>query len=232
MSEDDATHTAHDAATPSVSAKPGATDEAGEPAGGGKAPTRQAAEGEANKAAAPAEQGPDLRLPGQLPALKGVQAGQAPGQVVKPTQPHGQFELEGDVKEADAEAAVQAVFPAIRDCYVELRQRAQFTELEKRAEKEAGSADRDPQGFQRTLNAYLDALLAADAARLAPAGPRLHARLRAESHRLLGPREDHREEEDRHRHDHDAKRAAVIPLVGPLRHEPAPQRRQTAPLRG
>ncbi|MBI5610308.1 MAG: AgmX/PglI C-terminal domain-containing protein, partial [Deltaproteobacteria bacterium] len=31
---------------------------------------------------------------------------------------------EGDVQEAEAEAAIKAMFPAIRDCYVELRQRA------------------------------------------------------------------------------------------------------------
>jgi hypothetical protein len=101
-------------------AKP--ADEAGEGAGtAGKAERRPAAEGETAKNEPAKEEGPDLRLPGQLPTLKGVQA---PGPEVKPAQPHGQFELEGDVQEADAEAAVKAVFPAIRDCYVELRQRA------------------------------------------------------------------------------------------------------------
>lgn len=68
-------------------------------------------------------EGPDganLALPGQLPTLKNVAvAGSA-----APAQPHGQMELEGEVQEADAEKAVAAVFPAIRDCYVELRQRA------------------------------------------------------------------------------------------------------------
>lgn len=64
--------------------------------------------------------GANLALPGALPTLKNVAtAGSA-----APTQPHGQLELEGDVQEADAERAVAAVFPAIRDCYVELRQRA------------------------------------------------------------------------------------------------------------
>lgn len=71
-----------------------------------------------------AAQGADagnLVLPGQLPALKGVQ--EAAGQAT-PALPHGQLTLEGDVQEAEAEAAIKAMFPAIRDCYVELRQRA------------------------------------------------------------------------------------------------------------
>lgn len=67
---------------------------------------------------------PNLNIPTNLPALKNVQAG-GPGTLApQPTQPHGAFELEGDVAEADAEAAVRAIFPPIRDCYVELRQRA------------------------------------------------------------------------------------------------------------
>ena len=67
---------------------------------------------------------PNLNIPTNLPALKNVQAG-GPGTLPpQATQPHGAFELEGDVAEADAEAAVRAIFPPIRDCYVELRQRA------------------------------------------------------------------------------------------------------------
>ncbi len=62
----------------------------------------------------------NLALPGQLPALKNVETNLP----VAPTKPHGQFELEGDVQEGDAEAAVRAVFPAIRDCYAELKTRA------------------------------------------------------------------------------------------------------------
>lgn len=64
----------------------------------------------------------NLALPGSLPALKGVQG--AAGPTAAPATPHGQLELEGDVKEEDAEAAIKAMWPAIRDCYVELRQRA------------------------------------------------------------------------------------------------------------
>lgn len=64
------------------------------------------------------EAAPDkLALPGALPALKNV-AGAADE---VPAQPHGKMELEGDVQEADAEAAVRAVFPALKNCYVELR---------------------------------------------------------------------------------------------------------------
>lgn len=64
-----------------------------------------------------------LALPGQLPTLKGVQAA-APGDVKPPALPHGQLELEGDVQEAEAEAAIKAMWAPIRDCYAELRQRA------------------------------------------------------------------------------------------------------------
>jgi hypothetical protein len=42
----------------------------------------------------------------------------------KPALPHGQLQLEGDVQEAEAEQAIAAMWPAIRTCYVELRQRA------------------------------------------------------------------------------------------------------------
>ncbi|MBM4342015.1 MAG: hypothetical protein FJ100_01360 [Deltaproteobacteria bacterium] len=73
----------------------------------------------------PAPDAANLALPGQLPALKGVQgAAGATGPVAGPVTPHGQLELDGDVKEEDAEAAIKAMWPAIKDCYVELRQRA------------------------------------------------------------------------------------------------------------
>ena len=68
-------------------------------------------------------QDPNLALPGNLPSLKGVQ-GNDPNAAAEPTQPHGRFELEGQITEQDAEAAVKAVFAPIRDCYAELRQRA------------------------------------------------------------------------------------------------------------
>ncbi|MSQ84284.1 MAG: hypothetical protein EXR77_15605 [Myxococcales bacterium] len=72
----------------------------------------------------PAADAQNLALPGSLPALKGVQGAAAAGPVAGPVTPHGQMELEGDVKEEDAEAAIKAMWPAIKDCYVELRQRA------------------------------------------------------------------------------------------------------------
>jgi len=81
---------------------------------GGKAPVVKAEEGLSDKAQAKPE---ELALPGALPALKNVQA----GAVDTPAQPHGKLEVEGDVQEADAEAAIKAVFPALRDCYAELR---------------------------------------------------------------------------------------------------------------
>ena len=74
----------------------------------------KAEEGLSDKAEAKAE---DLALPGALPTLKNVQGADNP----PPAQPHGKLELEGDVQEADAELAIKAVFPALRDCYVELR---------------------------------------------------------------------------------------------------------------
>lgn len=84
-------------------------------AGEGKAPTVvKAEEGLSDKAEAKPEQ---LALPGALPALKNVQ----PGTVDTPAQPHGKIEVEGDVQEADAEAAIKAVFPALRDCYATLK---------------------------------------------------------------------------------------------------------------
>ncbi len=86
----------------------------GENAGEGKGkPIVKAEEGLSDKVEAKPEQ---LALPGALPALKNVQ-----GAAEAPAQPHGKMELEGDVQEADAEAAIRAVFPALRDCYAELR---------------------------------------------------------------------------------------------------------------
>lgn len=83
-------------------------------AGGAGGKVVKAEEGLSDKAEAKAEQ---LALPGALPALKNVQGADNPA----PAQPHGKLELEGDLQEADAEAAIKAVFPALRDCYVELR---------------------------------------------------------------------------------------------------------------
>lgn len=92
-----------------------ATQKDGEnPGGDGKAPVVKAEEGLSDKAEAKPDQ---LAIPGALPALKNVQAGTGDA----PAQPHGKIEVEGDVQEADAEAAIKAVFPALRDCYAELK---------------------------------------------------------------------------------------------------------------
>ncbi len=90
-----------------------ATQKDGDGPGDGKAPVVKAEEGLSDKAEAKPEQ---LALPGALPTLKNVQ-----GATDTPAQPHGKMELEGDVQEADAEAAIKAVFPALRDCYAELK---------------------------------------------------------------------------------------------------------------
>jgi hypothetical protein len=98
----------------------GTKDEAGA-SGSSKAPVvkREELSAEAAKA-----NDPNLALPTNLPALRNVQPAANGNLPAVPTQPHGQFELEGDVQEQDAEAAVRALFPPIRDCYAELRQRA------------------------------------------------------------------------------------------------------------
>ncbi len=62
----------------------------------------------------------ELKLPGQLPSL-GLQplaANEAP------VKPHSEVELEGTIQQVDAEMAIRAVFPKIRGCYAELRERA------------------------------------------------------------------------------------------------------------
>ncbi|MFZ4578848.1 MAG: hypothetical protein ACOYOB_10680 [Myxococcota bacterium] len=91
----------------------------GSEASGGKAPVAGGEEGLRGDDPT-AKSDPNLQLPGALPNLN-VPAGVLPQ---APTTPHGQLELEGDVQEGDAEKAVRAIFPAIRDCYVELRKRA------------------------------------------------------------------------------------------------------------
>ncbi|MCO4761877.1 MAG: hypothetical protein KC502_10250 [Myxococcales bacterium] len=72
------------------------------------------------KAEEPKEEKKDLALPGQLPKLNLP----AVAPTALPTKPHGKLKLEGDLQEVDAELAIRQVFPKIRSCYVELRQRA------------------------------------------------------------------------------------------------------------
>lgn len=72
------------------------------------------------RAEAVAEEKKDLALPGQLPKLNLP----AVAPTALPVKPHGKLKLDGDLKEVDAELAIRTVFPSIRSCYVELRQRA------------------------------------------------------------------------------------------------------------
>lgn len=68
----------------------------------------------------PREEKKDLALPGQLPKLNLPEV----AATALPVKPHGKLKLDGDLTEVDAELAIRSVFPKIRACYVELRQRA------------------------------------------------------------------------------------------------------------
>ena len=75
---------------------------------------------EEENAELPKDEKKDLALPGQLPKLNLPEV----AATALPVKPHGKLEIEGDLKEVDAELAIRTVFPKIRSCYVELRQRA------------------------------------------------------------------------------------------------------------
>ena len=102
----------------------GATEEAsaGNAAGaegeGGKAAPK--VKKEEVKADEPKEEKKDLALPGQLPKLN---LPELPATAL-PAKPKSEMKIEGDLAEVDAEMAFRSVFPRIRSCYVELRQRA------------------------------------------------------------------------------------------------------------
>ena len=72
------------------------------------------------RAEEPQEEKKDLALPGQLPKLNLPEI----AATALPAKPHGKLKLDGDLTEVDAELAIRSVFPKIRACYVELRQRA------------------------------------------------------------------------------------------------------------
>lgn len=72
------------------------------------------------KAEIPKEESKDLKLPGALPKLN---LPELPATAL-PAKPHSDMKIEGDLAEVDAEMAFRSVFPKIRSCYVELRQRA------------------------------------------------------------------------------------------------------------
>jgi hypothetical protein len=73
-----------------------------------------------NKAEIPKDEKKDLKLPGALPKLN---LPELPATAL-PSKPHSEMKLEGDLAGVDAEMAFRSVFPKIRSCYVELRQRA------------------------------------------------------------------------------------------------------------
>lgn len=75
---------------------------------------------EGNEGADEAEKADDLRIPGKLPSLDLPQLAAQEA----PAKPHSEVELEGTIGQVDAEMAIRAIFPKIRGCYVELRDRA------------------------------------------------------------------------------------------------------------
>ena len=86
-------------------------------AGGKKAPKVTKDEAKADE---PKEEKKDLALPGQLPKLN---LPELPATAL-PAKPKSDIKIEGDLAEVDAEMAFRSVFPKLRSCYVELRQRA------------------------------------------------------------------------------------------------------------
>ena len=66
------------------------------------------------------EKAEELKLPGALPSL-GL-AAQDP--LAAPAKPHSEVEIEGTLEQVDAEKAIRAIFPKVRACYAELRERA------------------------------------------------------------------------------------------------------------
>lgn len=90
----------------------------GEEAAGGKAAPKVKKDEVA--AEEPKADEKDLALPGQLPKLN---LPELPATAL-PAKPHSEMKIEGDLADVDAEMAFRSVFPKIRSCYVELRQRA------------------------------------------------------------------------------------------------------------
>lgn len=62
----------------------------------------------------------ELKLPGALPSL-GL-AAESPENA--PAKAHSEIEIEGTLEQVDAEKAIRAIFPKVRACYAELRERA------------------------------------------------------------------------------------------------------------
>lgn len=91
---------------------------AGDESGAGKDAPKVKRDDE--KAEVPEDAEKDLKLPGaaDLAALPKLPV------TALPAEPHSDMKLEGELEQVDAEMAFRSVFPRIRSCYVELRQRA------------------------------------------------------------------------------------------------------------
>jgi hypothetical protein len=111
-----------DAPSASEPAAAGAGGEAGVAAGAGAAGAEAAKVGrEENEGGDAPPPDKDLKLPGQLPSL-GLKA---PPELETPTKVEpDQPELEGTIEAVDAQQAINAIFPRVRGCYAELRERA------------------------------------------------------------------------------------------------------------
>ena len=96
-----------------------ADDKGGDEAGDKKAPK---VEKETEKAEEPKQAKADLKLPG-AGDLKKLNLPELPATAL-PAKPHSEMKLEGELDQVDAEMAFRSVFPRLRSCYVELRQRA------------------------------------------------------------------------------------------------------------
>ncbi len=107
-----------------------AGDEAAATAGSGSGDGAEAAgakeatkvKKETETAEVPKDDKKDLKLPG-ADDLKKLNLPELPATAL-PSKPHSEMKIDGDLEEVDAEMAFRSVFPRIRSCYVELRQRA------------------------------------------------------------------------------------------------------------
>ena len=107
---------------------PAVVAEGQDPANGSVAGGDESGSAEANKVgreeheggASDEEPAADLKIPGALPSL-GL-AVQEP--LAAPAKAHSEVEIEGTLEQVDAEKAIRAIFPKVRACYAELRERA------------------------------------------------------------------------------------------------------------
>jgi hypothetical protein len=93
---------------------------AGNAAEGGESGAAKVGRDEHEGGASDEEKTAELKLPGALPSL-GLSA-QDP--IAAPAKAHSEVEIEGTLEQVDAEKAIRAIFPKVRACYAELRERA------------------------------------------------------------------------------------------------------------